>query len=176
MRVRGELKQYMVYGRHTPSGKMTDPPIYKMNIFAPDRCSAKSRFWYFVKSLKKVKKAHGEILQCKLIGEKKPTQIKNYGIWLRYVSRSGIHNMYREYRELTAAKAVTSSYRDMGARHRARPSSIQIIRVKQVENEKVRRPNIKQFIKPNVRFPLPHRVNHKLYVPRFSTKRPQTKY
>ena len=39
--------------------------------------------------------------------EKKPEKIKNIGIWLRYVSRSGIHNMYREYRDLTAAGAVT---------------------------------------------------------------------
>ncbi|ESO82554.1 hypothetical protein LOTGIDRAFT_207423 [Lottia gigantea] len=176
MRVRGELKQYMVYGRHTPSATESNPPIFKMNIFANDKCSAKSRFWYHLRSLKKIKKAHGEILMCKLVGEKKPTVVKTYGVWLRYVSRSGIHNMYREYRELTAAKAVTSCYRDMGARHRARPSSIQIIRVKQVEDDKVRRPNIKQFMKPNVRFPLPHRVNHKLYVPRFSTKRPQTKF
>lgn len=39
--------------------------------------------------------------------EKHPLVIKNIGIWLRYVSRSGIHNMYREYRDLTAAGAVT---------------------------------------------------------------------
>lgn len=35
--------------------------------------------------------------------------------------------------------------RDMGARHRARASTIQIIRVEVVEASKTRRPNIKQF-------------------------------
>ena len=40
------------------------------------------------------------------IRERKPLKIKNFGIWLRYDSRSGTHIMYREYR-------------DMGARHRA---------------------------------------------------------
>ena len=40
--------------------------------------------------------------------EKKPLKIKNFGVWLRYNSRSGTHNMYREYRDLTAAKAVTA--------------------------------------------------------------------
>ena len=34
--------------------------------------------------------------------------------------------MYREYRDLTAAGAVTQCYRDMGARHRARATSIQV--------------------------------------------------
>ena len=34
--------------------------------------------------------------------------------------RSGTHNMYREYRDLTVNAAITQCYRDMGARHRAR--------------------------------------------------------
>lgn len=42
------------------------------------------------------------------IFEKKPLQIKNFGVWLRYDSRSGTHNMYREYRDLTVCGAVTS--------------------------------------------------------------------
>lgn len=37
--------------------------------------------------------------------------------------------MYREYRSTHTADAVTQAYRDMGARHRARPGSIQILRV-----------------------------------------------
>ena len=36
-----------------------------------------------------------------------PVKIKNIGIWLRYDSRSGTHNMYREYRDLTVSGAVT---------------------------------------------------------------------
>ncbi|KAI7724561.1 hypothetical protein M8C21_030440, partial [Ambrosia artemisiifolia] len=31
--------------------------------------------------------------------KKNPTTIKNYGIWLRYQSRTGYHNMYKEYKE-----------------------------------------------------------------------------
>ena len=41
------------------------------------------------------------------IYEQKPTVIKNFGVWLRYDSRSGTHNMYREYRDLTTGGAVT---------------------------------------------------------------------
>ena len=39
--------------------------------------------------------------------DKHPTKIKNIAIWLRYDSRSGTHNMYREYRDLTVAGGVT---------------------------------------------------------------------
>ena len=38
--------------------------------------------------------------------EKNARIVKNYGIWLRYDSRSGTHNMYREYRDLTLTGAV----------------------------------------------------------------------
>ena len=41
-----------------------------------------------------------------------------------YHFRSGTHNMYREYRDLTVSAAVTQCYRDMGARHRARAHAI----------------------------------------------------
>jgi ribosomal protein L20A (L18A) len=52
--------------------------------------------------------------------------VKNFGIWLRYDSRSGTHNMYKEFRELTRADAVKSLYQDMAARHRARFRSIHV--------------------------------------------------
>ena len=66
--------------------------------------------------------------------EKKPLKVKNFGIWLRYDSRSGTHNQYREYRDLSSSGAVTQCYRDMGARHRARAYSMQVRRCRQVEN------------------------------------------
>ena len=53
-------------------------------------------------------------------------KVKNFGIWLRYDSRSGTHNMYKEFRELSRADAVKSLYQDMAARHRARFRSIHV--------------------------------------------------
>jgi len=152
------------------------PAIYQMRIFAPDHVVAKSRFWYFGKKLKKMKKTEGEILSCERVYEKKPLVVKNYGIWLRYDSRSGSHNMYREYRDLTSSAAVTQCYRDMGARHRARAHSIQIMRLERVLASKCRRPNIKQFHDSKVKFPLPHRVSRSLHRPRFTTRRPHTTF
>lgn len=93
------------------------------------------------------------------LSEKKPAKVKNFGIWLRYDSRSGTHNMYKEYRELSRAAAVNALYQDMAARHRARFRSIQVLRVVEIEKSAdVRRPYIKQFMVPGLRFPLPHRV------------------
>ena len=99
-----------------------------MRIFATYQIVAKSRFWYFLKQLRKFKKTTGEIVSVEEIRERKPLKIKNFVIWLRYDSRSGTHNMYREYRDLTVSAAINQFYRDMGARHRARAHAIQIIR------------------------------------------------
>uniref|UniRef100_A0A8B9PDW7 Large ribosomal subunit protein eL20 n=2 Tax=cellular organisms TaxID=131567 RepID=A0A8B9PDW7_APTOW len=106
--------------------------------------------------------------------EKSPLRVKNFGIWLRYDSRSGTHNMYREYRDLTTAGAVTQCYRDMGARHRARAHSIQIMKVEEIAASKCRRPAVKQFHDSKIKFPLPHRVLRRQHKPRFTTKRPNT--
>lgn len=148
-----------------------------MTIFAPDHVIAKSRFWYFLRKLKKVKKSNGEVVEVKEIHEKNPAErVKNYGIWLRYQSRTGVVNMYREYRDLTVAAAVTACYRDMGARHRARADSIQIIRVEEVEAAKTRRPHIKQFHDSKIRFPHPCRFLKKDGDAKFTTRRPTARF
>ena len=49
-------------GRKLPSEKDLAPKLYRMRIFAPNDVVAKSRFWYFLKKLRKVKKAAGEIV------------------------------------------------------------------------------------------------------------------
>ncbi|XP_011845447.1 PREDICTED: 60S ribosomal protein L18a isoform X1 [Mandrillus leucophaeus] len=168
------LREYKVVGRCLPTPKCHTPPLYRMRIFAPNHVVAKSRFWYFVSQLKKMKKSSGEIVYCGQVFEKSPLRVKNFGIWLRYDSRSGTHNMYREYRDLTTAGAVTQCYRDMGARHRARAHSIQIMKVEEIAASKCRRPAVKQFHDSKIKFPLPHRVLRRQHKPRFTTKRPNT--
>lgn len=56
--------QYLVVGSHVASDKNPNPKIYKMRIFATDEVRAKSKFWYFLRRLNKIKKANGQILSC----------------------------------------------------------------------------------------------------------------
>lgn len=171
----GRLNEYQVIGRRLPSEKEPEPKLYRMRIFAPNTVVAKSRFWYFLTSLRRIKKANGEIVSINQIHEKRPTKVKNFGVWVRYDSRSGTHNMYKEYRELSRVGAVDALYQDMAARHRARFRSIHILKVVELEkNEDVRRQYIKQLLVPGLKFPLPHRVQKSKAV--FSAHRPTTFY
>ncbi|EXJ59936.1 60S ribosomal protein L20 [Cladophialophora yegresii CBS 114405] len=144
-----------------------------MRIFAPNTVVAKSRFWYFLSKLRKLKKSTGEVVSLNVIHEKRPLKVKNFGIWIRYDSRSGTHNMYKEYREMSRTDAVQALYQDMAARHRARFRSIHILKVVEIQDANdVKRPYIKQLITRNLKFPLPHRnsKSKKLFTP----KRPST--
>ena len=62
-----QLKEYEIIGRALPSEKNPSPPLYKMRIFGPDEVVAKSKYWYFVAKLKKIKKSHGEVVSCKQV-------------------------------------------------------------------------------------------------------------
>src|SRR5438046_7119823 len=69
---------------------------------------------------------HSLMLHVPQIHEKRPLKVKNFGIWIRYDSRSGTHNMYKEYREMSRTDAVEAMYQDMAARHRSRFRSIHV--------------------------------------------------
>jgi large subunit ribosomal protein L18Ae len=58
------IHQYLVVGRHVPSESNPNPKIYKMRIFSNNGTTAKSKFWYFLRKLNKIKRANGEILSC----------------------------------------------------------------------------------------------------------------
>ena len=122
----GRLREYQVIGRHLPTETNPTPKLYRMRIFANNDVVAKSRFWYFLMKLRKVKKSTGEIVSLNVIHEKRPLKVKNFGIWIRYDSRSGTHNMYKEYREMSRTEAVEALYQDMAAQHRARFRSIHV--------------------------------------------------
>ncbi|KAJ3386837.1 60S ribosomal protein L20 [Lobulomyces angularis] len=173
----GRFHEYSVVGRKQPTEKEPVPKLFRMRLFSPNEVVAKSRFWYFLKQVNKVKKASGEIVSVNEIFEKKPLNVKNFGVWLRYDSRSGTHNMYKEYRDLTRTDAVESCYQDMAARHRARSRSIHIIKVSEVKASDVRRPYITQLLDPKLKFPLPHRrvrPASKSFRTTFIGKRPST--
>ena len=73
----GRLIEYQVIGRHLPTESNPTPKLYRMRIFAPNTVVAKSRFWYFLMKLRKVKKANGEIISLNVV------------CWHHYVFYSG---------------------------------------------------------------------------------------
>jgi len=171
----GRLKEYQVIGRHLPTEANPTPKLYRMRIFAPNDVVAKSRFWYFLSKLRKVKKTNGEVVSLNQIHEKRPEKVKNFGVWIRYDSRSGTHNMYKEYRETSRTDAVEALYSDMAARHRARFRSIHVLKIAEIEKtEDVRRPYLKQLLTKDLKFPLPHRTTKATNKKIFASKRPST--
>jgi large subunit ribosomal protein L18Ae len=180
MTVAGIMRQYQVVGRRAATTENPNPEAYRMILFAPNKVTAKSKFWYYMHQFRKMKKTTGEILDCVEIREKDARSVKNYGIWLRYASRSGTHNMYREFRDLTLTGAVSQLYDEMAGRHRTRPRSIQIIRTGIIANEDLKRVNPMQYAEKDIKFALPHRVasgkrGQKALSDRtFSTVRPTT--
>jgi large subunit ribosomal protein L18Ae len=81
-----------------------------------------------MKRQNKVRKCQGEIVSVSEIFERKTNSIKNYGIVLKYLTRTGIVNMYKEYRSNTLCGAVGQMYSEMAGRHSARGDSIHIIK------------------------------------------------
>ena len=169
------MKLYQVVGRKAPTPTDPNPSAYRMKLFAANEVLARSRFWYFMHQMRKMKKTTGEILDVNEITEKNTRYVKNYGFWLKYNSRSGIHNMYREYRDTSLTAAIDtlckSFFRhcivcvamlpimrqwpcsdtacpadnDMAGRHRSRNRSIQVIKTAVVAPKDCKRDSTIQF-------------------------------
>ena len=108
--------------------------------------------------LNKIRGSQGEILAVNKLTEKRPAQLKNYGISLRYQSRSANHNIWKEFRDTTRVGAVNQLISEMAGKHRVPPARIQIFEVKTIKAAESKRPNLKQFFTQDLKFPLTHRV------------------
>ncbi|KAL0219729.1 hypothetical protein P9112_005382 [Eukaryota sp. TZLM1-RC] len=179
------LHEYLVAGRKLPSDKEQNPPIMKMTIFAPNVVVARSRFWYYLDKLHKVKKSAGQLLACKELPLGKTTVAKNFVVYVRYNSRSGTHNMRREYRDVTRVGAIEQmcmsflhvfiSDADMASRHRARFSSIHILGIEEVKSSDCRRANVREFHDSGIKFPLVRNIvrsSDRYFRKNFRTERP----
>ena len=106
-----------------------------------------------MKRQNKVRKRQGEIVNVSEIFERKSNGIKNYGIVLKYLTRTGVVNMYKEYRDNTLCGAVSQMYNEMAGRHSAKAESIFIIKTVVQESNKVLRDKTRQLLKSNLKFP-----------------------
>ena len=74
----GRFQEYQVIGRKLPSEKEPQPKLYRMRIFAPNDVVAKSRFWYFLRKLRKVKKATGEVVAVNVVRISIPSSLATF--------------------------------------------------------------------------------------------------
>lgn len=69
-------QQYMVVGRFVPNIKYGEAApmckVYRMKLFAKNIVCARSRFWYFMGRLCRVKKANGQIISVNEVRERPP--------------------------------------------------------------------------------------------------------
>ena len=95
---------------------------------------------------------------------------------IRYQSRTGIHNMYKEYRDISLNGAVSQMYMEMSGRHRAQHDSIHIIKTAVVGSSKLlRRKHAITFSDPGLKFPKIHnqvRAPTRQYRKTFAASRP----
>merc|ERR1712228_1031858 len=150
-------RQFYIVGRALPKVDGTDeeknPQLYRMRMFARDAVLARSKFWYHMKRQHKIRRIQGEIVNTSEIFEKKSGAIRNYGLVIRYLTRTIIVNMYKEYRDTTLCGAVSQMYMEMAGRHSAAKESIQIIRTSIVPNSECRRTQTTQYHDQNLKFP-----------------------
>ncbi|TKY46776.1 60S ribosomal protein L18a [Spatholobus suberectus] len=96
---------HQVVGRALPKETDVHPKIYMMKLWATNEV--------LLEKAKEGEESNGQMLAINEIFEKNPTKIKNYGIWLRYQSRTGYHNMYKEYQDTTLNGVVEQMYNEM---------------------------------------------------------------
>jgi len=152
--LQARMHQYQIVGRAAPTPKNPVPKIFRMRLFARNVVLAKSRFWYFMKKINKAKRSGGELLAINELFDRGPTKVKNYGIWLRYESRTNTHNMYKEFRDVNINGAVSQMYAEMAGRHRAKPGAIQIINTTVLKAAECRRDHVKEMHNSTLKFPL----------------------
>eukprot|EP01002_Notosolenus_urceolatus_P014188 NODE_5421_length_707_cov_64.884498_g4568_i0.p2 GENE.NODE_5421_length_707_cov_64.884498_g4568_i0~~NODE_5421_length_707_cov_64.884498_g4568_i0.p2 ORF type:complete len:191 (+),score=64.88 NODE_5421_length_707_cov_64.884498_g4568_i0:83-655(+) len=171
------LHHFELIGRKKPSAKEPIPQVFKFEVFAPDRVTATSRFWYYMNRQRKIKKSTGgEILKLRELEGENEKKIRNYAIFIRARSTHGITNLTKEVRATSRLSAVQQMYHDMAARHRVRYYDIQIINVAVRKNSSVKRESIKQFLDPNIKFPLLHRIRRRLFSKKLYHFRPPTTF
>merc|ERR1711977_726567 len=129
-----------------------------MKIWAADPLRARSKFWFFMRRIRKIQKTKGQIISCREIFERKPTVSKNFCVWISYASRTGNHNAYKEYRDLSLNGAVKQLYLEMASRHRTRSESIHLIRTAVAATTECKRAATIQYNDKTIHFPVIHKT------------------
>ena len=171
-------RQFLIYGRALPSKNTPEPKVCVAKVFAKNEAFARSKFWKLNLKDHKLKRTHGEILKIQEIHEK-PTEVaRNFGIFLKYRSRTGIHNLFKEFRDVSLKGAVNQMYNEMGGNYHVDAEKVTVINTVELKTEelRVRNPRCLQWTDSSkVAYPLWRKTIRKTnakYNTVFASKRP----
>ena len=171
-------RRFFVFGRALPTEENANPEIMAVRVYAPNAAFARSKFWKTTRILKRIKKTRGEILKVQEIFEQGRVKAKNYAIFLKYRSHTGVHNCVKEFRAVSLKSAIDQMYNEMGGNYRRSKSTIEIIKTMELTEDqmKLRNPRCRQWLDvENIQFPLwkkTARRTHKRFNSPFSANRP----
>lgn len=146
-------KEYKVYGSKLPSTQAPSPQIYVMQVFAKNEVAARSTFFHVLKKQHKIKSTNGCILKIVPVVEQ-ISHVRPYGIRFTYRSKKNTHNMYKEFRGVSRVDVVNDMYNDMAGRHSVGRTAIDIVSVKELNDDEIRRENVKILGNTEIEFPV----------------------
>ncbi len=134
---KGELRgrRFLVFGRALPTEANPNPQVMVVRVFAKNAAFARSAFWKTSRILKRVRRSQGEVLKVQEIFESGRVSAKNYGILIRYQSRTGVHNCFKEFRAVSLKDAINQMYNEMGGNYSCSEDRIDIIRTVQLKED-----------------------------------------
>lgn len=171
-------RQFLIYGRALPTEKNPEPKVCVAKVFAKNEAFARSKFWRLNLKDHKLKRTHGEILKIQEIHEKPTSVARNFGIFLKYRSRTGIHNIFKEFRDVSLAGAVSQMYNEMGGNYKVNAEKVQVINTVELSTDqlKVRNPRCLQWADATkIAYPIWRKTIRKTnakYSTNFASKRP----
>jgi large subunit ribosomal protein L18Ae len=165
------IHQFLVVGRGHPTESNPTPKIFKMRIFANDAVRAKSKFWYFLKRMNKIKKTNGEILSvhevwgCFYYRCSKETHLKlklselfaltNQSLDITPFTRNSEALALMEQLINYVTKLLTIDS-EMAGRHKAQRESLVIVRTTEIAGDlskNSKRSYTAQIVKEGIKFP-----------------------
>ena len=171
-------RQFLIYGRALPTDKTATPAVIVVKVIAPNESVARSRFWKLNKRDHKLKRSHGEILKVQEVHDKTKTIAKNFGVFLKYRSHTGVHNMFKEYRDVSMRGAIDQMYNEIAGNYKASAERVEIIKTTELQKDelKVRNPRCLQWVDTEkIQYPLWRRTarpTHAKYSNLFAKRRP----
>merc|ERR1711894_825589 len=160
MGMRINIKEFKIIGCRTPSEENPQPQLFFANIFAPSRLIARSKFNKLMRTQQKIKSSSILIASIEEIApESEKIEVETYGINFKYQSIKGVHNMYKEVRAISRPDAVATLHQIMAGTHHAKSSMIEIIELRTLTEEEMKRSKSIEYQKKGIEVPVFKKVS-----------------